>query len=222
MRDETDGRGKDTPMRRKLFSSLIGRKMFMALTGLILYGFLIGHLAGNVLLFNRDGGQAFNAYSGFLNHHPLLVPTELFLLAVFILHIYSSISVTLANRRARPIGYRVRSRAVGGRTWASSTMPYSGILVLIFVVIHVKTFKYGDLGTGTLYDLVSATFHKPGYLIWYVLAMAVLGFHLCHAFQSALQTLGFSAQGLKRIGFFLSLALALGFGLIPIYMSTLM
>ncbi len=209
-------------MRSKLLSSLIGRKVAMALTGLILYGFLIGHLAGNALLFHKDGGQAFNAYSEFLNRHPLLVPTELFLLAVFILHVYLSISVTLANRRARPIGYQVRSRAVGGRTWASSTMLYSGILVLVFAVIHVKTFKYGDRGTGTLYDLVSVTFHKTGYLVWYVFAMAVLGFHLCHAFQSALQTLACDAQKLKRIGFLLSLALALGFGLIPIYMSVLM
>jgi succinate dehydrogenase / fumarate reductase cytochrome b subunit len=205
----------------KLLSSLIGRKLLTALTGLILYGFLIGHLAGNTLLFNKDGGQAFNAYSEFLNRHPLLVPTELFLLAVFILHIYLAISVDLTNRQARPVGYRVRSRAVGGRTWASSTMLYSGILVLIFVVIHVKTFKYGDLGSGTLYDLVSATFHKTGYLVWYVLAMVVLGFHLFHAFQSAFQTLSIHSQSLKRLGLLISLALALSFGFIPIYMGIL-
>lgn len=209
-------------MRLKLLSSLIGRKVLMALTGLILYAFLIGHLAGNALLFNRDGGRAFNAYSEFLSHHPLLIPMELFLLAVFVLHISLSISVTLTNRRARPIGYQVRSRSVGGRTWASSTMIYSGLLVLIFVAIHVKTFKYGDRGSGTLYDLVSATFHKTGYLVWYVFATAVLGFHLCHAFQSAFQTLGLDAQKLKRTGLFLSLALALGFGLIPICLGILM
>lgn len=206
----------------KLLSSLIGRKVAMALTGLVLYGFLIGHLAGNTLLFSKDGGQAFNAYSGFLSNHPLLVPVELLLLAVFILHIYLAVSVTLANRRARPTAYRVRSRSVGGRSWASSTMMFSGILILIFLVIHLKTFKYGDPGSGTLYDLVSATFRKTGYLSWYVFAMAVLGFHLYHAFQSAFQTLGLTSQKLKRTGVFLSLALALGFGFIPVYVGILM
>jgi len=209
-------------MVSKWLSSLIGRKVITALTGLILYGFLIGHLTGNTLLFRRDGGQSFNAYSEFLSHHPLLIPAELSLLAVFILHIYLAVSVALANRRARPVGYEVRSRAVGGRTWASSTMIYSGLLVLTFVIIHVKTFKYGDRGSGALSDLVSATFHKTGYLAWYVFAMAVLGFHLFHAFQSAFQTLGFTSQRLKRTGILLSLALALGFGLIPIYVGILM
>lgn len=206
----------------KLLSSLIGRKVAMALTGFILYGFLMGHLAGNILLFKKDGGQAFNAYSQFLRNHPLLVPVELLLLAVFILHIYLSISVTYANLRARPVGYQVRSRSVGERTWASSTMIFSGTLILIFVVIHLKTFKYGDLRSGTLYDLVSATFHKTGYLVWYVFAMLVLGFHLFHAFQSAFQTLGLNSQKLKRTGIFLSLVLALSFGFIPIYVGILM
>jgi len=209
-------------MVSKWFSSLIGRKVITALTGLVLYAFLIGHLMGNTLLFRRDGRRAFNAYSEFLSHHPLLIPAELFLLAVFILHIYLAVSVALANRRARPVGYKVRPRAVGGRTWASSTMIYSGLLVLIFVVIHVKTFKYGDRGAGDLYDLVSATFHKTGYLVWYVFAMAILGFHLFHAFQGAFQTLGFTSRRLKRAGLLLSLALALGFGLIPIYVGILM
>ena len=206
----------------RLLSSLIGKKLGMALTGLILYGFLMGHLAGNMLLFKGDGGQDFNAYSAFLTTHPLLVPVEFFLLAATLLHIYLAVSVTLDNRRARPIGYQARSRAVGGRTWASYTMIYSGVLVLIFLVIHLKTFKYGHPGSGTLYDLVSATFQKTGYLVWYVFAMAVLGFHLWHAFQSALQTLGLGSWKLRLLGALLSLVLALGFGFIPIYLGILM
>lgn len=206
----------------KPFSSLIGKKLGMALTGLLIYGFLIGHLAGNMLLLNRDGGKAFNAYSRFLIEHPLLVPTELILLAIFVLHIILAISVTRDNRRARPTGYQMRSRSVGGRNWASSTMIYSGILIMIFVVIHVKTFKYGDLGSGALYDLVVTTFQKIGYMVWYVFSMVVLGFHLWHAFQSALQTLGLDSQKIKILGLVLSIILALGFGFIPIYVGILM
>ncbi len=206
----------------KLFSSLIGKKIGMALTGLLIYGFLMGHLAGNMLLLNMDGGEAFNAYSRFLTQHPLLVPTELILLAIFVLHIILAISVTRDNRRARPIGYQVRSRSVGGRNWASYTMIYSGILILVFVILHLKTFKYGDLGSGTLYDLVVGTFQNTGYMVWYVFAMVILGFHLWHAFQSALQTLGLNSQRIKFLGLVLSFILALGFGFIPIYVGVLM
>ena len=212
-------------MRRAMvaaqLSSLIGKKMGMALTGLVLYGFLIGHLAGNTLLFKRDGGQSYNAYSEYLTHHPLLVPTELVLLAAFLLHIYLAIGVSLDNRRARPIGYHVRSRAVGGRTWASSTMLWSGLLILIFVVIHLKTFKFGDPGSGSLYDLVSATFKRTGYLVWYTFSMAILGFHLWHAFQSAFQTLSISSSKISMLGIFFAIFLALGFGLICLFMGLL-
>ena len=209
-------------MGLKPLSSLVGKKIAMALTGLVLYGFLVGHLAGNILLFRRDGGQAFNAYSAFLSHHPLLVPVEFLLLAVFVLHIYLAICVVLANRRARPVGYQARRRAVGGRTWASSTMLYSGLLVLIFVFLHVRMFKFGDRGSGTLYDLVAGTFRSTGYRTAYVIAMAVLGFHLYHAFQSAFQTLSIHSLPLRRLCLMVSLALALGFGLIPVYVGLLM
>ena len=206
----------------RFLSSSIGKKAGMAVTGLLIYGFLIGHLAGNLLLFNGDGGAAFNAYSAFLTTHPLLIPIEFVLLAIFALHIFFAIGVTRDNRRARPIDYETRSRAVGGRTWASSTMLYSGILILVFVAIHLKTFKYGDFGGGTLFDLVSATFKQTGYVVWYVVAMIVMGFHLCHAFQSAFQTLGLKSQAIKVFGLALSLALAVGFGLIPLAMGILM
>ena len=92
----------------------------------------------------------------------------------------------------------------------------------MFVAIHIKTFKYGDLGGGTLFDLVVATFNQTGYMVWYVVAMVVMGFHLCHAFQSAFQTLGLRSSVIKIFGLALSLALAVGFGLIPLVMGVLM
>jgi len=99
----------------RLFSGSVGRKFGMALTGLVLYGFLVGHLAGNLLLFKQDGGRQFNAYSDYLLNHPLVVPAELGLVLVFLLHVYLAIRVSLENRRARPMGYRV-SRASGGQS----------------------------------------------------------------------------------------------------------
>jgi succinate dehydrogenase / fumarate reductase cytochrome b subunit len=101
-------------------------------------------------------------------------------------------------------------------------MLYSGLLILIFVFLHVRMFKYGDRGSGTLYDLVTATFRSTGYRTAYVLAMAVLGFHLYHAFQSAFQTLSIHSPTLRRLCLLVSLALALGFGLIPLYVGLLM
>jgi succinate dehydrogenase / fumarate reductase cytochrome b subunit len=207
-------------MPSKLFSSPIGKKMGMALTGLILYGFLVGHLLGNLLLLKGDGGQAFNAYAEFLINHPLIIPAELFLVVVFLLHVYLAISVTRENRRARPVGYQT-TQSVGGRSFASYTMIYSGVIVLVFLVLHLKTFKYGDKAGGTLYDLVSSTFQQTGYMVWYAIAMVVLGFHLWHAFQSALQTLSVRSEKIKSLGLFLCLALALGFGFLPVYVGVL-
>ena len=204
-------------MATKGGSPSIAKKLGMALTGLLLYGFLVGHLAGNLLLLKGDGGEQFNAYSGFLTSHPLLIPTELILLAIFILHLYLALSVWVDNRRARPVRYQ-KTRAVGGRSWASSTMIYSGLFILIFAVLHVMKFKYGDRGAGTLYDLVMGTFQMELYAGWYMVAMIVLGFHLWHAFQSALQTLGlYSHKRLRSASAVLSLILAGGFGIIPFW-----
>ena len=206
-------------MPSTFLSSPIGKKMGMALTGLILYGFLVGHLLGNLLLLKDDGGRSFNAYSDFLINHPLLIPAEIFLVVVFALHLFLAISVTRDNRRARPVGYQT-TQSVGGRSFASHTMIYSGVVILVFLVLHLKTFKYGDKPSG-LYDLVLATFQQTGYLIWYAVAMLVLGFHLWHAFHSAFQTLSIRSDKVKSLGLVLCLFLALGFGFLPVYVGVL-
>ena len=206
-------------MPSTFLSSPIGKKMGMALTGLILYGFLVGHLLGNLLLLKDDGGRSFNAYSDFLINHPLLIPAEIFLVVVFALHLFLAISVTRDNRRARPVGYQT-TQSVGGRSFASHTMIYSGVVILVFLVLHLKTFKYGDKPSG-LYDLVLATFQETGYLIWYAVAMLVLGFHLWHAFHSAFQTLSIRSDKIKSLGLVLCLVLALGFGFLPVYVGVL-
>ena len=206
-------------MPSTFLSSPIGKKMGMALTGLILYGFLVGHLTGNLLLLKDDGGRSFNAYSDFLINHPLLIPAEIFLVVVFALHLFLAISVTRDNRRARTVGYQT-TQSVGGRSFASHTMIYSGVVILVFLVLHLKTFKYGEKPSG-LYDLVLATFQQTGYLIWYAVAMLVLGFHLWHAFHSAFQTLSIRSDKIKSLGLVLCLVLALGFGFLPVYVGVL-
>lgn len=199
-------------------SSPIGKKLGMAATGLVWYGFLMGHLLGNLLLLKGDSGQAFDAYSEFLINHPLLIPAELFLLATFLLHIYLAIRVTADNRRARPVAYQV-TRSSGGRSLASSSMIFTGAFTLVFIVLHLITFKYGERVDGSLYKLVEQTFQQTGYMVWYAVAMLVLGFHLWHAFQSAFQTLSLRSNAIRNIGLALCLSIAAGFAFLPIYMG---
>ena len=187
----------------------------MAITGLIWYGFLVGHLIGNFLLFKGDGGEAFDTYAEFLENFPLLIPIELFLVAAVALHVYLAISVTADNRRARPVGYQV-NRSSGGRSFASSSMAYTGTLTLVFIIVHVATFKFGDRIDGSLYKLVVQTFQQTGYAVWYIVAMLVLGFHLWHAFHSAFQTLSLRSKIIRNVGSVLCIFIATGFALLPI------
>jgi succinate dehydrogenase / fumarate reductase cytochrome b subunit len=169
------------------FRRSIGKKQLMALTGLGLYAFLIVHLAGNLLIF--AGAESFNGYARSLEENPLLIPAEAVLFLVFLAHIVLACVVTIENRRARPVRY-VLKRREGGKTLASSTMFLSGALILVFLVLHLAHFKFASREGTTLYHLVVNTFHRPGYVAWYAVAMVVLGFHLYHGFQSAFRTLG--------------------------------
>jgi len=187
----------------------------MAVTGILLYGFLVSHLSGNLLLLLGDGGSAFDAYAEFLARHPLLIPAEIGLLLLFLVHIYLAITVSLDNHRARPEPYQLTA-SLGGRTWASRTMIWSGLAIVTFLVVHIATFKYGDRGDGTLYDLVVGSFQSELYAGGYLVALTILGFHLWHAFHSAFQTLGLSARPfLRRVSMGLSVLLAGGFAAIP-------
>lgn len=197
------------------FSASLAKKIGMAVTGILLYGFLVAHLSGNLLLLRGDGGSAFTAYSDFLINHPLLVPAEIGLILLFFVHIYLAITVSLENRRARPVAYQVK-RTAGASTLASRTMIWTGSGILIFLVVHITTFKFGDRGEGSLYDLVIGSFRTELYAGGYLLVMVILGFHLWHAFHSAFQTLGVSSRPvLRRASIVLSAVLAIGFAAIP-------
>ena len=208
----------------QFLTSSVGRKVLMGLTGLLLIGFLIVHLEGNLLIF--VGADAFNEHSHALISNPLIYLAEIALLVLFLAHFVSGILVTLNNRAARPQGYVRKERAGHNshKSVASTTMIWTGLVVLVFVPLHIFTFKFGtyyasatDPKMRDLYRLVIEEFQKPWLAAWYVVAMVVIGFHLWHGFGSAFESLGFAyRKPLRRFGQVLAIVLAGGFLIIPI------
>jgi succinate dehydrogenase / fumarate reductase, cytochrome b subunit len=182
---------------RRLFSSSVGTKLLMGLTGLALFAYLVLHLAGNALIF--AGPDTFNEYSHRLIANPLLMPIEIGLLAIFLLHIYKAITNYAANRAARPVGYDMKKYAghTSRKSLASSTMIWSGVVILLFVLVHVKQFKYGawyqTVSDNTIRDLARTEFEVFSHPIWvafYVVATLIVGLHLRHGISSSFQSLG--------------------------------
>lgn len=204
----------------EFLDSSIGKKITVALAGLLLVGFLITHLAGNLLLF--VGESAFNRYAEAIEHNPLLPLAEIGLVGLFLVHIVMSARATLANRAARPEGYQVY-KGRGARTPGSRTMAVTGTLILLFVVIHVATmkFKVGGPRGEELYQHVVNWFANPLYSTFYVLAVLGVGLHLSHGLQSALQTFGVNHPRytplIKKAGLGLAALITLGFASMPLY-----
>lgn len=208
-------------------SSSIGTKVLIAFTGLALFLFLIAHLAGNLLIL--AGPEAFNAYSHKLISNPLIYIAEAGLAAVFLLHIWKTVRNFFRNAGARPDRYAVKKPAghTSRKTLSSSTMIVSGTTILVFLILHLKAFKFGpwydaaEPGVRDLYRLTLEIFHKPGYVIWYVVAMVVVGMHLRHGITSALQSLGAIPHGATRkvltAGAIVAALIAGGFALIPVW-----
>lgn len=200
--------------------SSIGKKITVALAGLLLVGFLITHLAGNLFLFG--GESVFNRYAEAIEHNPLLPLAEIGLVGLFLLHIVQSARATLANRAARPQGYQVY-KGKGARTPGSRTMALTGTLILAFIVVHVATFKFkaGGPKGEELYQHVVNWFANPFYSGFYVLAVLGVGLHLSHGLQSALQTFGVNHPRytplVKKAGLGLAALITLGFASMPLY-----
>ncbi|HLX64767.1 MAG TPA: succinate dehydrogenase cytochrome b subunit [Planctomycetota bacterium] len=198
--------------------SSIFKKVLMALSGLALVGFLVAHLAGNLLLYKGNG--AFNGYAEMLEHNPLIIPAELALIAIFVIHVYNAARLTIENKTARPIVNAERKTA-GESTFSSRTMWATGLIVFAFIILHVWQFKYGDKsGSGGLWGLVISKFQEPAILGIYVVAMLVLGFHLAHGISSAFQSLGLLSQNRRKLrgaGLIVGWILALGFMSLPLY-----
>jgi succinate dehydrogenase / fumarate reductase cytochrome b subunit len=208
-------------------STSVGTKIVIGLTGLVLVGFLVFHLAGNLLLF--FGAAKFNAHAHALISNPLVVPAELGLVAIFLLHIYKAVANYGRNLVARPQRYQVKKWAGGAsrKSLGSATMIVSGVVTLAFVVLHLATFKYGPYYASPvpeerdLYRLTIEVFRQRGYVIFYVVTLTILGLHLRHGISSAFQSLGLIPDAWTRralkTGVVLTLVITVGFIVIPLY-----
>jgi succinate dehydrogenase / fumarate reductase cytochrome b subunit len=182
---------------RRVFASSVGTKLVIGLTGLALFGYLILHLAGNAIIF--FGPDAFNEYSHTLISNPLIIPAEIGLLVIFLVHIYKTVRTFIQNQAARPVRYELKKWAghTSRKSMASSTMIASGLLTAVFVLIHVKQFKYGSFylveGSDAVRDLYRTeiqVFQQPFWVAFYVICTLAVGLHLRHGISSAFQSIG--------------------------------
>ncbi len=215
----------------KALWSSVGKKYLMALTGLFFVFFLIEHVSGNLMLYSKNP-DPYNQYTHFLTSFgSILYVIEVIMIGIFLAHIVSAVNITLGKQKARPVGYEKSGNAGGTsrKTFASTTMIWTGLITLIFVVIHIKTFKYGPFYTTTvdgvemrdMHRLVMEVFQNPIYVAWYVGTLLLLGFHLRHGFWSAFQSLGVNhprySPLIYVVGIILALAIAAGFIGIPLW-----
>src|SRR5688500_9494285 len=133
---------------RQGITSAVGKKVVMAVTGLALCIYLVAHLAGNLLLL-LGRGEVFNTYASYLHQIPFLLLIELGLLAIFLIHAYDALRLTLENKKARPVDYEVKRWARqkserSRKSTASTTMMVTGTIILLFTVLHVLHFKYNN------------------------------------------------------------------------------
>ena len=205
------------------YNSSIGKKVLMSLTGLFLITFLVEHLVGNLLLFANDGGKIYEAYGEFLVSNPVIRFIEIFLFLGMIGHVILGIILWIKNRMTRPVKYKF-FRLKDNSPLASRTTIWSGIVIGIFLYIHLNTFFIPSRFTSekiSNYELVMQAFSNPWYDAFYLIAFFVLGYHLRHGFQSAFQTLGLRNKTyipfLDLLAFIVWFLIPLGYAIIPVY-----
>jgi succinate dehydrogenase / fumarate reductase cytochrome b subunit len=187
---------------RTFFASTIGKKVVMAASGTILAGFVLAHMLGNLQLYL--GAEALNAYSVALRevlHGAGLWIVRAVLLAALVLHVWAAASLTLADRAARPVGYREWEPRES--TYASRTMRWSGVLLLAFVIYHLLDLTFGTVNPsfeeGNVFHNVVASFQVIPVALLYVAAMLLLWLHLRHGLWSMLRTLGLGHPRYERM-----------------------
>ena len=212
---------------------LFFRKSMIALTGLFLCVFLMVHLSANSLLLlpERLARPWYNAYSTWLRENPLITVVAYALYLSIIVHTVYALLVTLRNRKARPARYAVHHTQENS-SWASQHMGWLGVLILIFIVVHLVNFwariklglgdevGYDQSGNKDIYEVTNSLFQNIYYVVFYSLLMVPLGFHLDHGLKSAFKTLGFyHRKGLTilvRVALIYALVMAVGFAIIPL------
>jgi succinate dehydrogenase / fumarate reductase cytochrome b subunit len=210
----------------RVFSTSVGTKLLIGVTGLALFLYLITHIAGNALVF--FGPAVFNQYAHTLTSNPLIPIIEIGLVLIFLIHVYKTVTMYLGNQQARPVGYAMKKRQgpPSRKSFASSTMIFSGLWLLIFIIIHVKAFRYGVEyeaagGMRDLYRTEMENFANPLTVGFYVLSMLVVGSHLWHGASSAFQSLGLDhprwTPGLLRLTKAIAVVIAGGFIVIALW-----
>jgi succinate dehydrogenase / fumarate reductase cytochrome b subunit len=203
------------------YNSTVGKKAVMAASGCILFLFVLGHLAGNLQIY--EGPEKINNYARFLRSMPaLLWGSRVVLLVMVLLHIWSSIQLAVRNNAARPTGYR-KKKAVGS-SYASRTMYWSGPIILAFLIYHLLDFTFGTVNPafqeGNVYSNVVASFQLPQVSAFYIIAMILLCLHLYHGLWSMLQSLGVPqarrTPALKRGAALIAILIAAGNISIPV------
>ena len=213
---------------RRVLSSSVGTKLLMGFTGLALFAYMVLHLAGNALVF--AGRDIFNAYSHVLISNPLILPIELGLLTIFVIHVYNGITMWTANNAARPVGYLKTEPAghTSRKSLASSTMIFSGLFLLLFVIVHVKQFKFGTwyqtVGSEEIRDLYRTeieVFQQPLWVVFYVVGTLLVGLHLWHGIASSFQSLGVDhpvyTRRLTAVSILLAILIGGGLAAIPVW-----
>jgi len=209
----------------RFYESTIGKKAIMAVTGLILFGFLIAHMLGNLQIFL--GASVMNHYAETLHGNPPLLWTARTILSISVLlHIWASIQLTSLKKQARPVDYVKRVNVVS--SWASRSMMLSGPVIAAFVIFHLL-----HLTTGTIHpqfvplhayeNLVTGFLVIPFALV-YVIVMVFIGFHLSHGIWSMFQSMGLShpryTPAIKKFAAVFSWVLTAGFISVPIAVLT--
>jgi len=221
------------------FSSSIGRKVTMSLTGLFLVTFLVIHLLGNLQLFvsHTDAGRAFNEYSVFMTTFLPIKVVSYVLYFSILFHAIQGLVLTMKNRAARPVGYHV-NRANQNSSPIARSMMLLGTVVLAFIVMHMANFwfvyKFGAIPMQTyadgavlkdMYVVVREAFSQWWYVAIYVVSMLAIGFHLWHGFASAFQSLGINHRKytplISGMGKAFSVLVPLAFAAIPVFMFIL-
>jgi succinate dehydrogenase / fumarate reductase, cytochrome b subunit len=212
------------------FGSSIGRKQLVALTGLALCGFLVSHLAGNFLLLM--GPDAFNLYAhGLAKLGGLLYLAEGVLAVIFALHLGLAIKLNLENLKARGGSNRYYKKKDTGRgtTFMSKTMPWTGLVLLVFLILHLMNLKFGTHYTVVvdgvevrdMYRTTMEYFQSPIAVLWYVFAMTCAALHTAHGFASAFQSMGWNHgkyfRNVKRLGYFYAISVGGGFAFLSVW-----
>jgi succinate dehydrogenase / fumarate reductase cytochrome b subunit len=205
----------------RFYDSTVGKKVVMAVSGIVLFIFVIGHMLGNLQFF--EGPEKLNAYGRFLRVEPVLLwGARITLLVMVLLHIWSSILLARIKLQARPTGY-VKKKAIHS-SYASRTMYWSGPIIAAFVIYHLLDFTAGIVNPGyqegEIYANVVHSFSNPLVAAFYILAMLLLCVHLYHGAWSMFQTLGAGSPRytplLRHFAGVMSIILFLGFISIPV------